>query len=99
VKAIELIRAERERQVAEEGWTPEHDDTHDAGQLAKAAGVYAMPYNGSWKLSEWPWELESMRFHHGTRGGRVRELVKAGALIVAELERLERAAAHNEKGT
>lgn len=38
---IELITAERLRQVAVEGWTPEHDDEHKRGELANAAACYA----------------------------------------------------------
>lgn len=35
-KSIELIAAERERQVHEEGWHPEHDDEYINGELAMA---------------------------------------------------------------
>jgi len=42
VNGIELIAAERERQVSEEGWTPEHDDEHTDGALVDAAVTYAM---------------------------------------------------------
>ena len=35
------VIAERERHVTEEGWTPEHDDDHDKGELATAAACYA----------------------------------------------------------
>ena len=38
----ELIAAERQRQVEQEGWTPEHDDEHADGALAQAAGCYAL---------------------------------------------------------
>jgi hypothetical protein len=38
---IELIADERTRQISEEGWTPEHDDGHDEGELSAAASVYA----------------------------------------------------------
>ena len=34
---LRLIAAERERQVAGEGWTPEHDDAHADGSLGFAA--------------------------------------------------------------
>ncbi|MEG2267851.1 MAG: DUF550 domain-containing protein, partial [Acinetobacter sp.] len=34
------IIAERQRQISEEGWTPEHDDEHDKGELAMAAVCY-----------------------------------------------------------
>ncbi|KKN08166.1 hypothetical protein LCGC14_1059430 [marine sediment metagenome] len=40
---IERITAERERQVEEEGWTPEHDAEHGSGELAMAASCYASP--------------------------------------------------------
>lgn len=87
---IELIAAERHRQVAVEAWSSDHDDTHTHGELAKAAGVYAMPFNGSWKERHWPWEPESFKHKPPTREGRVRELAKAGALIAAEIDRLQR---------
>lgn len=34
---IAEIAAERKRQIEAEGWTPEHDDAHDKGELARAA--------------------------------------------------------------
>ena len=40
---IELIAEERERQQEKEGWTLEHDDEHDGGELAMAAALYASP--------------------------------------------------------
>lgn len=40
-KALEDISAERQRQVSEEGWTPEHDDNHHSGDLVQAAVAYA----------------------------------------------------------
>jgi hypothetical protein len=36
------VLAERQRQISEEGWTPEHDDQHDGGEMAAAAGTYAL---------------------------------------------------------
>lgn len=87
--ALTLIAAERRRQIEQEGWTPEHDDEHDSGQLASAASVYAATLRdcGSGVPVGWPWG-------HGwwkpTPDNRVRELVKAGALIVAEIERIQR---------
>jgi len=89
---VDLIGAERQRQVDAEGWTPEHDDGHRSGDLARAAGVYAMPYNGSWKVYHWPWGPESFKYKPPTTEGRIRELVKAGALIAAEIDRLNRLA-------
>ena len=98
--AIELIREERERQKNIEGWTPEHDDKHKDNQLANAAATYAMDANcrdGIMHLAydceidgippTWPWDEEWWK---PTPDDRIKELVKAGALIVAEIERLQR---------
>jgi hypothetical protein len=81
--ALKDIEAERRRQIEAEGWTPEHDDEHSSGELADAAACYA---RGRQMSSVWPWADEWWK-----PGTRRRELVKAGALIVAEIERLDRA--------
>lgn len=41
------IAVERQRQVNGEGWTPEHDDQHNSGEMALAAACYA-----AWAASE-----------------------------------------------
>lgn len=82
--AMEDVAAERRRQVYDEGWTPEHDDAHSLGELAKAAASYAAG-SPAWT---WPWDKKWWK-----PTDRRRDLVKAGALIVAEIERLDRAAA------
>lgn len=98
---VELITAERQRQVEVEGWTPEHDDTHVSGELLRAAVHYTfqalirredrrrLPYGGAW-----PWAMAWWK----PTGDPVRDLTKAGALIAAEIDRLSRAAAevHSE---
>lgn len=93
---IEIIAAERQRQIDVEGWTPEHDDTHVKGELALAAYAYALPecerpgvwdMHGTFTPSGWPWEPSLFK---PTPDDRVRELAKAGALIAAEIDRLER---------
>ena len=38
------VIAERRRQVEEKNWTPEHDDSHELGELGLAAALYAIPY-------------------------------------------------------
>ena len=38
-----LIAAERQRQIEQEGWTPEHDAEHAGEGLALAACSYAVP--------------------------------------------------------
>ncbi|MCO6050889.1 hypothetical protein NGM99_13980 [Mesorhizobium sp. RP14(2022)] len=86
------VLTERKRQVESEGWTPEHDDEHGNGQMASAAGVYAL---NAARLTDrnppplhlWPWSLDWWK-----PTDRRRDLVKAGALILAEIERLDRAA-------
>ncbi|HIE0838047.1 TPA: hypothetical protein ACXJOU_000669 [Pseudomonas aeruginosa] len=83
------VQAERLRQVEAEGWTPEHDDQHGAGELADAAACYALWAGGinpgNWR-EFWPWAPEWLK-HSEPR----RMLVKACALALAEIERLDRA--------
>jgi hypothetical protein len=81
---VDLIAAERARQVSAEGWTAEHDDGHTHGELAAAAAAYAWPY----APALWPWG-------DGFKPtSRERDLVRAGALIAAEIDRLRRAKLH-----
>jgi hypothetical protein len=95
MNAIELIAAERQRQIDVEGWVEAHDDEHDGGQLAKAAACYALaaggvPHSSGFRGGAflfWPWDW---RHWKPTPSDRIRELTKAGALIVAEIERLQR---------
>lgn len=85
------VLAERQRQINVEGWTPEHDDRHTTGALATAAGCYAMftlAYPPGDPVSFWPWSPSWWKPSDESR----RNLVKAGALILAEIERLDRAA-------
>jgi hypothetical protein len=89
--ALDLIAKERSRQVEDEGWTPEHDDTHVGGNLALAAACYAIPASSRdapyYPIRLWPFWPEWFK---PTPNDRLRELAKAGALIVAEIERLQR---------
>lgn len=88
------IAAERARQVSQEGYTPEHDDEHDASEIAFAAACYAVPealyrmeqFDGGHSIvNVWPWESNLKR------KSRRRDLIRAAALIVAEIERIDRA--------
>lgn len=91
VDVIAEISAERERQKNDEGWTPEHDDKHDNGQMALAAGCYALNAAPE-RFADgvvpifWPWSREWWK-----PKSRRRDLVRAAALIVAEIERMDRA--------
>lgn len=94
-KALELILAERHRQIAEEGHTPEQDDNCLAHELMIAGACYEREPDrreADFLTHCWPWEKDSWKptSHEGPQG-RIRELVKAGALFTAELDRLNRA--------
>jgi hypothetical protein len=75
---VELIAAERERQKAVEGWTPEHDAQHTNGEMAVAAASYALGDSTLWPWS-WAWYKPKERLD---------DLVRAGALIAAEIDRI-----------
>ncbi len=88
--AIKLIMAERERQIADDGYTPYHDDFHISGELAAAAACYVLPpeiRSESLLGKIWPWDADEFK---PTPHDPCHDLVKAGALIVAEIERLQR---------
>lgn len=94
VRALVDIMNERHRQIEAEGWTPEHDDDHNKAELARAAACYAA---GTSELCTpfpisflWPWDKSWWKPSEDRR----RNLVKAGALIIAEIERLDRLKAH-----
>lgn len=90
------VQAERRRQVTAEGWTPEHDDAHSYGQMARAAACYALagssaPNDGTAALLvslAWPWDEQWWKPTSARR-----DLIKACALALAEIERLDRATA------
>lgn len=86
------VMTERQRQKDVEGWTPEHDDEHDCGEMADAAACYAANAGSVvWANqvpSFWPWANDWWKPSTPRR-----DLVKAGALILAEIERIDRAAA------
>ncbi|HHK5356477.1 TPA: hypothetical protein ACQT28_006124, partial [Pseudomonas aeruginosa] len=87
------VQAERRRQITAEGWTPEHDDLYCAAELPRAAAAYIL--NGAndeapaiWPFSAKWWKPRDARANY----------VRAGALILAEIERLDRAAPGKEVG-
>lgn len=85
---IELIAEERKRQIEVEGWTQEHDAKYVDLQLPFAAIAYAIP-DGLESVNRkhyWPW---NKKWWKPTPNNRVRELQKAGALIAAEIDRLQ----------
>ena len=95
---VDLIAEERQRQIESEGYTPEEDLNYVKGELADAAACYASltvrDHPLSFKLpNTWPWNRDSWK---PVPNDRVRELVKAGALIAAEIDRLNSAHLINE---
>jgi hypothetical protein len=92
-QAARDVLAERQRQVETEGWSVEHDDAHERGELASAAACYAKnSVTGPARWAglpppDWPWDC---RWWKPTTPRR--DLVKAAALIIAEIERLDRIA-------
>lgn len=94
-QAAHDVLAERQRQTSVEGWTPEHDDTHVNGELTAAAICYAHTgvrshlhlFNQLWPWSSDWWKPTNPR----------RNRVKAAALIIADIERLDRAFSHQSQ--
>jgi len=99
IDGVDAIRLERQRQIDEEGWTPEHDDQHHKGQMAIAAACYAA-YTAGLSIYKhekyvnrvvfndpWPWDP---KWDKRRSGSKIRKLQKAGALIAAEIDRLKR---------
>ena len=96
------VRAERQRQIGAEGWTTKHDDRHSDGSMALAAACYASnaatwAEKGTDALREnyadlspglrWPWARKWWK-----PKSQRQDLVRAAALVLAEIERLDRAA-------
>lgn len=98
-----MIAAERSRQVLCEGFTPEHDDTHNGGQLSWAASAYAsvgsavirgataeeFPLDMMLCEGDWP-GCEGWDSWWKPSDDPIKNLVKAGALLAAEIDRLLR---------
>lgn len=98
--AYDVIK-ERDRQVSKERWTWAHDDEHEGGEMARAAACYCLSavetvtgrepldfLNDDFLSAVWPWNRDWWK----PKAAR-RDLVRAAALILAEIERLDRYAA------
>lgn len=87
-KAAADVLAERKRQIEAEGWTHEHDDAeHLPGEMALAACCYCVADEDDAPPAVWPWATEWWKPRD-----RRRNMVRAAALLLAEIERLDRAA-------
>lgn len=90
---IEEIEAERKRQITAEGWTAKHDDQWQNGELLLAAVLYMhagdpereAPLRDDGAPISWPWDAKWWK-----PKDRHRNLVRAGALCLAEKDRLRR---------
>ena len=92
-----MIVVERLRQVEGEGYTAEHDTQWNKNQMIEAAISYAIAGTERNEVitdegetvyidSLWPWRL----LHFKPKEDPIRNLVVAGALIAAEIDRLLR---------
>lgn len=83
-KAIDDVLAERARQVSEEGFKPEMDDQYTKMELPWAALSYINP-----NMAHIFWPFKQSWFKLNEKSPR-RNYVKAVALLIAEIERLDR---------
>jgi hypothetical protein len=111
MSVIEEVAKERQRQISKEGWSLDHDDEHADGSLSDAAACYAattrpfkaevfsgvgyQPYTAYSDL--WPKSWADHWFR--PKKSRRRKLIIAAALIVAEIERLDRFLASHVSNT
>lgn len=94
LSGTEMISRERRRQIIKEGYNAEHDERLEPGALAMAAAVYIMGAcsgmrGGGERPGEvmicWPFEISAYN-----PKDPLRDLVRAGALIAAEIDRMMR---------
>ena len=83
---IELIATERQEQINKHGWTSEHDKSHENEELVRAA-IYALdPCMDHFKQLDLGWGSFVSRIDN--KDSRVDQLKVAGALIAAEIDRI-----------
>lgn len=78
---IKLIAKERKRQIKKLGYDKEYDSKYKQNLLGEAAAAYATTDPD--RKEFWPWN-ES--YWKPTPENRVKELIKAGALIAAAID-------------
>lgn len=104
---IEELAAERMRQIGGEGYSLSHDDEHGHGEIAAGAAAYAyvasLPppqrdYVARWyevhsshsanvvRKDLWKWGMQQFKPTTPRR-----DLIKAGAMVIAEIGRIDRA--------
>ena len=85
---LERIKEERQRQIEIEDWKSEDDDAYTGKELMRAAHCYA-----SGSDQGWPWHFSWWKPSPDV----CRNYEKAGALYLAERDRLLRGGYWNEK--
>lgn len=85
----DLIRDERRRQIEVEGYDTMHDRHHTPQVLCRAAVGYALHEDPSKLVADaaanlWPWAQDFWK-----PKDQLRNLVRAGALIAAAIDRLQ----------
>jgi hypothetical protein len=101
-KAIDDVIMERQRQIHREGYSTSHDDEHADRELARAGAAYALHY----VQREWVFDSTPDQYRDSTNSDLDaacfpddwefkpkdprRDLVRAAALLIAEIERLDR---------
>jgi hypothetical protein len=95
LRGVALIAEERKRQIETLGYNPRQDDGYEHDELVRAAVAYASYQRPGITLPDslWPWHLDWWK----PRDQKA-NLVRAGALIAAELDRLLRAEAATDTG-
>ena len=88
-KGADLILAERERQISEEGYNKKHDSLHNYEEFIKAAISYLLSSLNNEDLKKfgnlwWPWSIESYK-----PKDVLQNLKRAGALNAAAIDRYE----------
>jgi len=87
---IALIQEEREQQATREHFSAEHDSQWESGELRRAAVAYLLANDVPLNITEhqalfwWPWDLFWWK-----PKDKISNLVRAGALIAAEIDRLQ----------
>lgn len=89
-KAFADVASERARQISKHGHDESHDDTHSDGSIAYAAMAFVASALKEERLADeiYPWGVGFDP--HGD--DRRTLMVKAAALMIAEIERIDRAA-------
>lgn len=91
MNGAELIALERSRQIRIEGYDAKHDQSLDDHALEEAAMAYIHSSIGEKKeaIKCWPWLLPFLKPRT-----RVRDLVRAGALIAAAIDKIQNKGEH-----